>query len=126
MEAGVLLHSEKQVNDFTTGLNTTMKDKRKYCRIPFSTPVAVSWHVDGEARSAQATWMEISVDGLSIHVPEPIAEFTQVTLQNEELDFSGSALVRHVRPDGPGYTIGLELSPTTKDEILGLQTLERT
>src|SRR5258706_4368836 len=96
-----------------------MRERRRHCRIPFHSPIEITWTENGEAKLACAEFIDISVGGLRIESPVPVPEQADLTLKVVHINFSGSASVRHIRPSGSKFILGLELSKQTSKEILG-------
>jgi PilZ domain-containing protein len=96
-----------------------MKEKRRHCRIPYNAQMQVSWVSHGQAWSTQAQCLDLSVNGVRFEVAEPVDSGTVVRLRNDEIDFMGTATVRHVEARGALFSVGLELSPETSADIFG-------
>ena len=54
--------------------------------------------------------LDISEEGIRVEVPESIPARTNVMLRAEQLNLTGSAIVKHIERQGLSYFLGLELS----------------
>ena len=54
--------------------------------------------------------LDVSEEGIRVEVPEPIPARTNVMLRAEQMNLTGSAIVKHVERQGLSYFLGLELS----------------
>ena len=96
---------------------TLAKDLRRYCRIPYSSPVDISWTTNADSEPANGKLIEISVGGLRIEASEYVPVNTVIQFRVDTVDLSGSAVVRHGTPNGAKFILGLELTPKTRQEI---------
>jgi hypothetical protein len=96
-----------------------MRDRRRHCRIPQDASIRLTWNERGEAQMAHARYLDISVGGLRVESPMAIPRDTEVTLYADQIEFTGTALVRHVTPSGTSFALGLQLSERTIEEIFG-------
>ena len=85
------------------------ENRRLHPRIPFEAGMDVSWSLNGESRFARAKCLDISVGGLCLEIAERIPVLTPLRLRADQIDFIGTAAVRHVQPQGAKYNMGLEL-----------------
>jgi hypothetical protein len=95
------------------------KDLRRHCRVPGGSPIDIGSTANGEAKSVHATLSDISLGGMRVEAPEPFPIGTLVTLQADAIQLSGSAVVRHVSQVGTKFTLGLELTPETREALIG-------
>ena len=83
---------------------------RRNQRFPFSGKVTLSWEQGSDYAMARGTCLDISQNGLSIKIKEPIPVGSYVGLSIEPLGFRSSASVRHIVRGTAHFTVGLELS----------------
>jgi len=95
------------------------KDLRRHCRVPYASPLDIGSTANGETKFVHATILEISLGGMRVEVPEPLPIGTLVTLRADALQLSGSAVVRHASQVGTKFTLGLELTPETREALIG-------
>ena len=79
-----------------------MKENRQYPRIPYDAQMQVSWVSGGQAFSTQAQCVDLSVAGIRFQLSEAVSVGTLVRLRNDEIDFTGTATVRHRRSVSAG------------------------
>ena len=78
----------------------------------------------GLAKYAQAKCLDISQEGLSIEVGEPIPVRSILSLRVERIDVSGSATVRHISWRRCKHILGLNLSQTLEQKSMRLAGLQ--
>ena len=88
------------------------KNLRRNERISSRERVAIGWEdLTGHPRFMSGNSLNISTDGLSVRVDEPIAVRTYVTLRSEKLRLTGTATVKYCIRLNSWYQIGLEFTP---------------
>jgi hypothetical protein len=95
-----------------------VKDARRHRRIPYIGPVAVSWTERGEVRYARGKCLNVAESGVRLELPVAIPPRTEISLNAERINVSGSARVRHVTRYGSKFLVGIELSHTLKAAAL--------
>ena len=87
------------------------KNLRRNERMPSQERVAIGWDdLIGQPRFRFANCLNVSTDGLSVRVDEPIAVRTYVTLRSEKLKLAGTATVKYCIRRNSWYLIGLEFT----------------
>jgi hypothetical protein len=99
-----------------------MRERRRHCRIPQDAAIDVTWTELGETKTSHARYVDISVGGLRVESPIEIPRDTEVMLRADHIDFTGTALVRHVVSSGTKFILGLQLSERTIEEIFGFSS----
>jgi len=94
---------------------------RRNQRFAFSGKVTISWEQGPGYAMARGTCLDISQNGLSIKVKEPIPVGSYVGLSIEPLGFRSSASVRHIVRGVADFTVGLELSQPAPARALNVQ-----
>ena len=88
------------------------KNLRRKERIPSRERVAIGWDdLIGQPRFMFANCQNISTDGLSVRIDQPIAVRTYVTIRSEKLKLAGTATVKHCIRRNSWYHVGLEFTP---------------
>lgn len=85
------------------------KEHRNHPRKGFGALVRILWEdTSGQRRSCVARCLDISERGLRGEVADPLPTRILVKIQAPEHGLLGMASVRHCRPRGMKWTIGLE------------------
>lgn len=80
--------------------------------MPSQEPVAIGWDdLIGQPRFMFANCLNVSTEGLSVRVHQPIAARTYVTLRSEKLKLAGTATVKYCIRRNTWYQVGLEFTP---------------
>jgi hypothetical protein len=91
------------------------KNLRRAQRTALEERIAVGWDdSNGNPKFVFARCLNVSTDGLSLRLDEPIQVRAYVSLRSEKLKISGSASVKYCIRRNSWYQIGLEFSPGTK------------
>src|ERR1035438_2973321 len=89
------------------------KEIRRHPRIPYFGRVRISWQdSQGCPRYMTGKCLDVSEAGIRVEVPEPIPARTNVMLRAEQLNLTGSAIVKHVARQGLNYFLGLDRKST--------------
>jgi hypothetical protein len=88
------------------------KDLRRTERIPSQERVSVGWaDSSGSPKFVLAKCLNISEEGISLRVAEPVPVRTYVTLRCEKLKIAEHASVKYCVRQNSWYQIGLEFTP---------------
>ncbi len=88
------------------------KNLRRNERIPSRERVAIRWDdLIGQPKFMLGNCLNISTDGLSVRIDQPIAVRTYVTVRSEKLKLAGTATVKYCIRRNAWYQIGLEFTP---------------
>ena len=87
------------------------REKRRHQRLSYVGAVRISWEDErGLPKYAKAKCLDVSAEGMRIELTEPIAVRSRLSLRADQINFGGSASVRHVASRGCKYVLGLNLS----------------
>ncbi len=88
------------------------RNLRRSGRIPTHEQVAIGWDDPiGQPRFTLANCLNLSADGLSLRVNQPLAVRSYVTLRSEKLKLAGTATVKYCIRINTWYRVGLEFTP---------------
>jgi hypothetical protein len=88
-----------------------LKNARRRERMPAKDQVSIRWdNSAGQPRFALVNCLNISEDGISILVREPIIVRSYVSVKSEKLKLAGSASVKYCIRQKTSYQIGLEFT----------------
>ena len=85
---------------------------RRFGRTAYAGGIRLGWDERGELRYLQAKCLDISTGGLRVEASAGIPLQSRVSLRVDELNLSGSAILKHVERRGSKYVLGLQLSQT--------------
>jgi len=87
------------------------KENRRHERHPLPGKVRLNWKTsEGFSFSATARCLDISQSGIRLELERQIATGTLVNLESPDFRIAGVAAVRHCRPKGLRFILGLEFS----------------
>ena len=85
------------------------KESRIDARLKTKSPMKLSWHDSaGNRYSLGVRTVDMTSQGARVESPEPIAPGLYVLLEAPKLKLMGSAIVRHCKPRGTIFRIGLD------------------
>jgi hypothetical protein len=85
------------------------KDSRIDARLKTQSPMKLSWQDSaGNRYSLGVRTVDMTGQGARVESPEPMAPGLYVLLEAPKLKLKGSAIVRHCKPRGTIYHIGLD------------------
>ena len=88
------------------------KNLRRNERISSQERLAIGWDdLIGQPKFMFANCLNISTDGLSVRIDQPIAVRTYVTIRSEKLKLAGTATVKYCIRRNSWYHVGLEFTP---------------
>lgn len=83
-------------------------EKRYWSRVPAHERVVVFWHDEHGDVEQPAQVLDVSDGGLAVRMDVEVPVGMDVRLRSAES--TRSAVVRHIRPDGRDFVLGLEAS----------------
>jgi PilZ domain-containing protein len=99
-------------------MSSSRKNARTHSRIPFVSPIRLSWEDSAVPRFASGKCLDISQGGLHVEITQEIPVGTRVMLSVEKLKLTGPAVVKHVARRGGKFDLGLELSQALHEQTL--------
>jgi hypothetical protein len=97
------------------------KDIRRHHRIPYAGRVRISWEgPQGLTRFALGKCFDISEEGMRIEAPEPVPLYSNVSLQADQLNLTGSATVKYSTRVGAKFILGLEMTQALRERTLSV------
>jgi hypothetical protein len=88
---------------------------RRFHRFPYNDLVRVSWQDRlGQVKYANAKCLDVSEQGISVELVEPVELRSYVSLRSDKLKLAGTAAVRYCQRKAGKYMIGLEFSAGLK------------
>ena len=99
----------------------TKNNVRRHFRFDYLGPVRLFWDdPQGRTKYLQVLCLDISENGLRVDASEQLPTNTRVSLRAELIELSGTAIVRHSKPQGDRFVLGLELSSALMEQALKL------
>jgi hypothetical protein len=87
------------------------RENRRHQRVSCAGSVRIFWEDErGLSKYAKAKCLDVSAEGMRIEVAEPIPVRSRLSLRADQINFGGSASVRHSVSRGSKYVLGLNLS----------------
>lgn len=84
---------------------------RRHRRVRCREAIRLSWRDPrGDVKYANAKCLDVSEQGISVELVEPVEVRSYVSLQSEKLKLAGTAAVRYCRRYAGKYLVGLEFS----------------
>ena len=93
-------------------------NSRRYGRTTYKGGIRLGWEERGDLRYIQAKCMDISAGGLRVEAPVGIPLQSRVSLRVDQLNLSGSAILKHVERRASKFVLGLQLSQTLLDKTV--------
>ncbi|MCP5165317.1 MAG: PilZ domain-containing protein [Pseudomonadales bacterium] len=109
-------------------MNDEFQERRKHPRIDVSWAIYIEVVGRGSRTEAdnvivRCETVDVSVGGLKIWVPEPIAQGSQLNIAvpmddwKENLELAGRVMWTRAADDGKGFWLGLELADSSHDDM---------
>ena len=95
--------------DASNGAPAARKESRIDARLKTKSPMKLSWQDSaGHRYSLAVRTVDMTSQGARVESPEPMAPGLYVLLEAPKLKLMGSAIVRHCKPRGTLFHIGLD------------------
>lgn len=98
------------------------KNHRLHRRIPYVSPMRISWEDQHQPCFATVRSIDLSEGGLRIELGQQVPRGTRILVAAERLQLSGSAFVQRVERYGARYLLGLQFTQAIPaDKIAALE-----
>jgi hypothetical protein len=94
----------------TTHMPAKASENRFYQRLPTKCRIAIYPYAAGRGSSILARGIDMSRAGILIQTNEPLRVGSMVYVRIDELGLMGTAAVRHCKPSGSKFKVGLHFT----------------